>query len=300
MQDLRAELASRIQQFSPQDGLHEAPLTGVHCIKLSHPTLRIQRHWRATLAIVAQGRKEIGLDRAVYRFEEAHYIASLIDLPVSSQVIKASAERPFLCLRMDFDPLLVSEMAARLDAGDTPTPSSHAIFVGKAPDSMLEAAIRLVGHFGRPQDARVLGPLVIRELYYHLLQGPDGAAIRQFVRAGSQMHAIYSTLYQLRTRLDQDFDIDSLAQDASMSRSVFFKQFKQATSMSPIQYQKRLRLLEARRLMIEAGETAERSAFQVGYRSASQFSREYSRLFGDAPLRDAQQLKQSGEALADS
>lgn len=113
----------------------------------------------------------------------------------------------------------------------------------------------------------------------------------QLVRAGGNLHAIYSALYNLRARLDQDLDVDLLAHDAQMSRSAFFRHFRTVTSMSPVQYQKRLRLLEARRLMLEDGENAERSAFRVGYRSASQFSREYSRLFGNAPWRDTRLFK---------
>ena len=138
----------------------------------------------------------------------------------------------------------------------------------------------------------MLGPLVIKEILYHLLKGADGPAIRQFLRSGSKMHKISQAIYSLRSDLSEDADVTSLAKAAHMSRSAFFKHFKEATAMSPIQYQKRLRLLEARRLMIDDGEKAEGSAFKVGYNSASQFSREYSRMFGNSPLRDTVKLKQ--------
>jgi transcriptional regulator GlxA family with amidase domain len=137
----------------------------------------------------------------------------------------------------------------------------------------------------------VLGPLVVKEILYHLLKGADRPAIRQFVRSGSKMHQISQAMYTLRTRLTNDVDVAALAKAANMSRSAFFTHFKKGTAMSPIQYQKRLRLLEARRLMIDEGETAEGSAFKVGYNSASQFSREYSRMFGNSPLRDATRIK---------
>ena len=136
----------------------------------------------------------------------------------------------------------------------------------------------------------VLGPLVIREILYHLLKGPDGPAIRQFVSSGRKMHRMTQVIYGLNSRFQNDVDVEALAKAANMSRSAFFKDFKEVTSMSPIQYQKRLRLLEARRLMTEEEETAEGAAFKVGYRSPSQFSREYSRMFGNPPVRDSARL----------
>ena len=127
-----------------------------------------------------------------------------------------------------------------------------------------------------------------------LLKGTDGAAIRQFVRAGSKMHKISQAIYKVRSELSEEVDVAALANEANMSRSAFFKHFNEMTAMSPIQYQKRLRLLEARRLMIDEGETAESSAFRVGYKSSSQFSREYSSMFGNAPLRDKMKIKKTG------
>jgi transcriptional regulator GlxA family with amidase domain len=128
-------------------------------------------------------------------------------------------------------------------------------------------------------------------LLYLLMKGPEGAAIRQYVRAGSTMHRVSQAIHVLKSALDQDIDVSALAQTANMSRSAFFKHFKEVTAMSPIQYQKRLRLHEARRLMIEQGHSAEKSSFEVGYQSPSQFSREYSRMFGISPARDANRVK---------
>jgi AraC-like DNA-binding protein len=295
MNNLRSDLANIINRFSPGDGLHETPLGGIYCIKLSQPGRRAKQHWRASVSIVAQGSKEIVLDREVYRCDGAHYIVTPIDLPVTSRVFSATPENPFLCLKIDFDPLTLSEVAAHLENGfpkETEIPL-RAVFIGKASDRMLEAAVRLGKLFQVPEDASVLGPLVIKEIFYHLIKGPDGPAIRQFVRSGSKVHKISQAIYSLRSRLSEDVDVTSLARAANMSRSAFFKHFKEVTAMSPIQYQKRLRLLEARRLMTDDGETAEGSAFKVGYNSASQFSREYSRMFGNPPLRDAMKVKET-------
>lgn len=165
------------------------------------------------------------------------------------------------------------------------------MFLAPASERLLETALRFTELFDSPGDAAVLAPLVHRELLYHLLKGPDGPAIRQLVSAGSVGQRIAQALHRLQAVLDRPIDIAALARDARMSRAAFFRHFKEATSMSPVQYQKRLRLLEARRLMVETAEGAEAAAFRVGYRSPSQFSRDYSRMFGAAPRRHAVALR---------
>lgn len=300
MIDLRSDLIEIINRFSPGDGIHASPLSGTHCIKFSQPDRRTKRHWRASMGIVVQGCKEIILDHEIYRYDDAaHYIVTPIDLPVTSCISSATPKKPFLGLKIDFDPLTLSEVAAQLENGFPKEMENplHAVFIGAAHDQMLDAAIRLVKLFQTPEDAPVLGPWVIKEMFYHLLKGADGPAIRQFVRSGSKMHKISQAIYSLKAELDDDVDVVALARAANMSRSAFFKHFKEVTAMSPIQYQKRLRLLEARRLMTDEGETAERSAFKVGYNSASQFSREYSRMFGNAPLRDVMKIKSTGYTI---
>jgi len=297
MNDVRSDLAKIINRFSLGDGFHASPLPGAHCIKLSHPGRRTKRHWRASLCIVAQGCKEIILGRESYRCDGAQYIATPIDLPVTSRIVSATPEHPFLCLKIDFDSLTLSEVASQIERSlpkELENPL-RAMFIGKASDQMLDAALRLGRLFQVPEDAAVLGPWVIKEILYHLLKGADGPAIRQFVRSGSKMHKISQAIFGLRCELGEDVDVTSLAKEANMSRSAFFKHFKEVTAMSPIQYQKRLRLLEARRLMIDEGETAEGSAFKVGYNSASQFSREYSRMFGNSPCRDATKMRKTGD-----
>ena len=296
MNDFRSDLAIIINRFSPGDGAHESPLPGTYCMKVSHPGHRTKEIWRASLCIVAQGCKEIILGREVYRWDRAHYIATAIDLPVTSRVISATPEKPFLCLKIDLNSLTLREVAAQLEKGPKETENPlRAVFIGRPSDQMLEAAIRLGKLFHVPEDASVLGPLVTKEILYHLLKGTDGPAIRQFVRSGSKMHKISQAIYSLRSELSEDVNVASLAKAAKMSRSAFFEHFRKVTAMSPIQYQKRLRLLEARRLLINGGETAEGAGFKVGYNSASQFSREYSRMFGSSPLRDARRINRTGD-----
>jgi AraC-like DNA-binding protein len=275
---------------------------GVHCVRFSKTDRRTKRQWRACLAIVAQGRKELLLGRDTTQCVEGRYTATPIPLPVISRIAVAAPDRPFLALIIDWDPLVVSEVAVQIgkpideEAGRTGR-ASRALFSGAADEDMLDAVVRLARVFHTPERARVLGPLIVRELFYHLLRGPEGAAIRQFVSAGSAMHRIANAVFTMRTNLDSPADVGALAKASGMSRSAFFKHFRDVTAMSPIQYQKRWRLLEARRLMVDNDETAERSSFSVGYRSASQFSREYVRMFGVSPRRDKERIKRVGSGL---
>jgi AraC-like DNA-binding protein len=298
MNDFQLELSRIINHFSPKDGLHPSPVPGVQFVKISKPYSRSKQYWVASLCLVTQGCKEILLGRETYRCEAGHTIAAPIDLPVISRISLATPDKPFLCLKIDFDPLAVSEVARKFAKASPGKGSLRALFIGKASDRMLEAAMRLGKLFYSSEDVSVLGPLVTKEILYHLLKGPEGPAILQFVRSGNTMHQISQAVYSLRADLSAEIDVLSLAKEANMSRSAFFKHFKEATAMSPIQYQKRLRLLEARRLMIDEKETAEGAAYKVGYNSPSQFSREYSRMFGSSPLRNTTKIKKTENLIS--
>jgi AraC-like DNA-binding protein len=300
MKELQAELVKLLDLFVANERFRESPVPGVRCMKVSQTERRTKRHWHSCLGIVAQGCKEILLGCETYRCADAHFTATPIDLPVISRIAAASAEKPFLCLLIDLDPLALSEIAAQFerDFSKEKNECPQAMFVGKANEQMLAAAVRLVKLFDSPEDAPILGPLLMKEIFYHLLKSPSGSALHQFVRSGSKMQKVSQSIHELRSELSHELDVGVLAKAANMSRSAFFKHFKEVTAVSPIQYQKRLRLLEARRLMTEGGETAERSAFSVGYKSASQFSREYSRLFGTSPLQHAAQLRKRGATVS--
>ena len=293
-----------ICHFAPEDGAYTLPVAGVRCIRLSHTSLPAKQHWHASLSILAQGSKGITLGNESYCYEAVRYIATPIDLPITSCVLAAAPNRPFLCFQIEIDPLVLGEVALLLEQNAPPARTAamqrpqRAVFLGAVSEPMLEAAIRLGTLCRRPEDACVLGPLVVKELLYHLLKSAEGPSLRQFVRAESSVHKIAQAVYRLQAELAEEIDVAALAQAAAMSRSAFFKHFKDVTALSPIQYQKRLRLLEARRLMTGEGETAEGAAFRVGYSSPSQFSREYSRMFGSAPRRDVLNIKQ-GESPAD-
>lgn len=302
MSAARDRLATLLARWCPRDGVHAAPIAGISCIKISRPQARAKRHWQASLCVIAQGTKELALEGRLFRHRAGpHYIASPVDLPVTSRVADHSPGRPFLALKLAFDAAAVREVSAQLDRARPDTGAEpaapRAIFIGAASAPLLDAACRLVALFASPADAAVLGPIVTRELVYHLLTSADGLALRRIVRAGSHTSRLTDAILQLQTSLDTAADVGALARAAGMSRATFFRHFKEATAMTPLQYHKRLRLLEARRLMVDEGEGAEGSARRVGYASASQFSRDYARMFGDAPLRDTRALRRTATPL---
>ena len=295
---MHSALAAAVARFVRTDGFHASPVPGVHCVRYSNTDRRAKRQWRACLAIVAQGCKEVLLARNIYRCGEGRYTATPIPLPVISRIAIAAPDRPFLAILIDLEPLTVSEVAAQIGRPiDEEGGASRALFSAAADENMLEAATRLARVFQAPDRARVIGPLIVRELLYYLLTGPEGTAVREFVTAGSAMHRIATAAFTIRTNLHNSFDVGALARASGMSRSAFFQHFRDVTALSPIQYQKRLRLLEARRLMVDDDETAERSSFRVGYRSTSQFSREYVRMFGVSPGRDAATMRRVGNGF---
>jgi AraC-like DNA-binding protein len=293
-----SDLARLLHRFAAADGLHHAPIPGVHCVRYSGRHRPTKRQWRACLAIVAQGCKEVVVGSDTFAADAGQFTAAPIHLPVISRIAAAAPESPFLAILIDLEPRLLNEMAAHFEAVTPQEVATRArgFFRGTASAEMLDAAFRLATLFRSREDAQALGPLVVKELFYHLLKGPEGAAIRQFARSGTVTHRISRAAFEIRSDLGDDVDVVALAKAARMSRSAFFKHFKAVTSLSPIQYQKRLRLLEAQRLMVDHGETAEQSSFRVGYTSASQFSREYSRMFGESPWRHVIKLKRAGVA----
>lgn len=253
--------------------------------KITATTPRTRKYWTASFVIILQGTKELALEKFAYKYKGGNTIITPAGLPVLSRVVVENKSKPFLAIRIALDPLELHEVALKIP----PTPfsnelKSHGIFSGLPEDQMLNALLRLVEL--SEEDAPVLGPLIIRELYYYLLKSHNGPAIRQFVLTGSKLQLIAEAVKRLRDDLTIELDVEKFARDSNMSRTSFFAAFKKVTAMSPIQFQKKLRLLEARHLLSSEGETAENIAFAVGYKSASQFNREYSRMFGLPPRKD--------------
>jgi AraC-like DNA-binding protein len=287
----RAELAKRIARAVPQDGVVE-PLEGVRLRRASAPTETGHGVTIPAFCVVAQGSKEIRLGDRRYRYDPAHYLVATAALPVASRITEASAERPFLNLLLGLDPALVGSVM--VEAG-YPVPRVQspvaAIDVSALDADLLDAVVRLVRLLDAPTDARVLAPLFTREIVYRLLAGEQGNRLRYLAALGGQRNRIAQAIDRLRRDFDRPLRIEELARELGMSVSGFHHHFKAVTAMSPLQFQKHLRLQEARRLMLGEDLDATSAGYRVGYDDASHFSREYKRLFGAPPMRDAARLR---------
>jgi len=287
----REELVERIAGAIHEDGRVE-PLRGLHLHRSSSPTELAHGTTDLALCVVAQGSKEVWLGANRYRYDPAHYLLTTVELPVVGQVIEASPERPYLSLRLALEPTLIGSVM--VEAGCVLPRSQadvRAISVCPLDAGLLDAVVRLIRLLATPGEAPFLAPLIVREIIYRLLMGEQAERLRQAVQ-GSHTHRIARALERLRKEFNQPLRIEEIAQELGMSVSTFHHRFKAVTAMSPLQFQKRLRLQEARRLMLGEHLDAASAGYRVGYDDASHFNREYKRLFGLPPLRDVQRLRQ--------
>ncbi|VUD67390.1 RCS-specific HTH-type transcriptional activator RclR [Thalassocella blandensis] len=291
--DLKS-LLSLLRPYLQQDGLIALPVNGVYGSVFSSSIEKEKRQWHACFAVVLQGSKHIWLEHNAYELNAGQFTFTPIVLPVLSQILVNNPKQPFVALLIEYQPALLGDLANQIhtEATTSSVPFSSALFQGRAQENVWQTLIRLCQTFDDPLKAKVLGPLIIKELFFYLLTGDNGQAMWQFIRSNTKVHKITHIIHKIQSELSQEIDIEQLCQLANMSRSSFFEHFKNITAMSPIQYQKRLRLLEARKLLIERQETVESACYKVGYNSPSQFSREYSRMFGDTPARDTAKIKQ--------
>jgi AraC-like DNA-binding protein len=291
MQANREELVERIARAIRTDGT-ALPLPGLHLYRHSFPREQVYSVVEPSLCLVAQGSKEFLLDESRYRYDPFHYLLVTVDLPYVGQVLEASKERPFLSLRLDLAPALVSEVL--VDVGHSSLQDHanvRAISVSPVDGHLLDAMVRVARLLDTLDEARVLLPLITREIIYRLLRGEQGARLRHLAILGGYSPSIAQAIERLRQEFDRPLHIEQMARELSMSVSVFHHHFKAVTGISPLQFQKRLRLLEARRLMLGEDLDAASAAYRVGYHDASHFNREYKSLFGVPPMRDVQRLR---------
>jgi AraC-like DNA-binding protein len=289
------ELAERVARAARQEGPLDTAIAGLTVIKASAPSQPLPSVYEPSLCIVVQGRKRARLADEEYCYDPLNYLVVSVTLPIIGQVIEATSDRPYLCLRVSVDRKLIGELV--LQAGPTliKKPSSErGLYVARTDAALLDAVVRLVRLLDAPRDANVLAPLVMREIHYRALMGELGAQLRELCVVDSQAQRIARAIDVLRARFVDSFSVEELAAIAHMSPSSFHHRFKEVTAMSPVQFQKQLRLHEARRLMLTDGLDASVAAHRVGYESASQFSREYRRLFGAPPRREIEQLRALG------
>jgi AraC-like DNA-binding protein len=292
-----AELGALIARYSNGDGMHAAAIGGLHCIKLSEPHVQLPSVYQPSICVIVQGAKQVLLEDEIYGYVPSQFLAVSVDLPLLGQVTVASAEKPYLCLAIDIDVRQMADLIAQSgDAGWSRGETSRGLFVGDLDDAMLETVLRLARLLDSPRDIPVLAPLMLREFHYRLLQSRYGADIAQMAIAGSNMHKIGQIIRRIKARVAEPIRVEELASLANMSPSSFHQHFKAVTAMSPVQYQKRLRLTEARHLLLGGNTDAASAAYRVGYQSVSQFSREYARMFGAPPMRDVEGLRRVAQA----
>jgi AraC-like DNA-binding protein len=288
----RQELVERIGRAIREDGRVE-PLKGLYLNRLSSRTGPVHGVSDPSFCVIAQGSKEVFLGAERHQYDPAHYLLTTVELPVVSQVLEASRERPYLSVRLQLDPTLVG---SALVEADLPAPRDNgdvmALDVSPLDASLLDAVVRLIRLLDSPTDARVLAPLIIREIVYRLLIGAQGARLRHIAILGGYAHQMSRAVDLLRKDFKEPLRIESIAQALGMSVSGFHHQFKAVTAMSPLQFQKRLRLQEARRLMLGENLDAASAGYRVGYDDASHFNREYKSLFGLPPMRDVERLRE--------
>jgi len=291
-----AMLVDLLDRHTATDGQHATAIPGVSLVRSSAPTMPMPVVYEPTLCLVAQGRKRAMLGATRYVYDAAQYLVASVDLPVVGTVIEASAARPYLCLVLDLDMARLGDLALRHplpEAGSGLSP--RGIALSQTTPELLDAAVRLAALLDAPQDIAELAPLVQREILYRLLTGPGNSLVRHMAQADSHLNQIARAIAWIRGRYAQPWTIDEVAAVAGMSRSSFHAHFKAVTSMSPLAFRTQLRLQEARRMMVAEAMDAASAGFQVGYESPSQFSRDYGRVFGMPPAKDAQRLR-SGAA----
>jgi AraC-like DNA-binding protein len=295
LQASREELVERIGRTMRQDGSAQ-PLPGLHLYRHSIPLEQVYSLVEPSVCVVAQGSKEFLLGKSRYRYDPFHYLLVTVDLPYVGQVLEASKERPFLSLRLDLAPTLVGEIL--VEAGHVSpqdAASVRAISVSPVDGHLLDVMVRVARLLDAPDEARVLLPLLTREIIYRLLKGEQGARLRHLAILRGYSPHIARAIERLRHDLDQPLRIEQLARELGMSVSGLQHHFKAVTALSPSQFQKRLRLQEARRLMLGENIDAKVAAYRVGYQDASHFNREYKSLFGVSPMRDVYRLREGAQ-----
>jgi AraC-like DNA-binding protein len=295
-QSILAELLLAVQRLyeCAPSGVDDLPtgLLWLSLVRRAMPTAVGRGMLQPSVCLMVQGDKEMLVGERVLRYGPGTYVQAGMPIPVSGRIVRASDDEPYYGIRIDLDP---KEVAAFILEMRLPLPAERdevpVVTVEPAGDALLEAFLRLLRLLDRARDLAVLGRLLKQEIMYHLVTAPGGITLTRGVLGGQREHAVSRAISWIREHYDEPLKISSLAQAVHLSPSVLHRRFKAATVMSPLQYQKQVRLLEARKLLMSGDIEAASVAYQVGYESPSQFSREYRRLFGASPLQDAQQLR---------
>jgi len=292
-----ARLAGLIRTYAPHDGSFALHVPGLHVSRFSRVNTDCVHGLRLPcLSIIAQGAKTIIVGQEVLPCDPSRMLVYSVALPIAAQITKASQSEPYLALRLDLEPQKIAELVLRVfPRGVPPVQERSAVYISPVDANIASAAIRLMECLTQAADADLLAPLAVDEILIRLLRGPIGVRVAQMGFAESSVHRNARAISWLRANFSQPMKVEELAELVHMSASSFHEHFKSVTSMSPLHYQKVLRLQEARRLMLSAMMDTSAAGQRVGYLSASQFSREYSRFFGTPPMKDITRLRNDSQ-----
>ena len=292
VRELRTELAHKIASFMGSEENRATDIPGLTLHRRIAPTPPCTMTYEPGVTVIAQGRKRVDLGRTTFIYGESQYLLTSVDLPIVSQIVEASLDIPCLALSLKLEMPLVRELLSREEIHVVEvSPDSPAMATGEASAEFLSACCRLMDLLDTPRDIPFLSGLIQREIIYRILRGPEGARLRAIATLGDQSHRTAKAIAWIKANYAKPLRVEDLAQIAGMGVSTLHHHFRALTAMSPLQYQKQLRLQAARGRMLTDGLDAASAAFEVGYESASQFNREYSRLFGQPPMRDIRTLR---------
>ena len=286
------ELAQLIEQHAGTDGIHVTAIPRLILYRASQVEEPMHAVYEPAVCIVAQGRKQAIAGEGIYHYDPEKYLVVSVGVPAVGRILEASPEKPFLCIALGLDPAAIAALLLESDMERARRePPESALAVSSVEPELLDACVRLLRLLGSPRDIAVLAPLAEKEILYRLLRGDQAGRLSQIACAESRLQDVNKAISWIKRNFRAAFKVETLASEARMSPSALHQYFKMVTGTSPVQFQKHIRLLEARRLMLSRSMDAAVAAHAVGYESPSQFSREYRRLFGAPPVRDIAQLR---------
>lgn len=297
MSDLK-ELAETIARYAEKDGVHETAVPRVSIVRISKPSEPMHAVHKAAICLVAQGRKQLIVGDELFRYEPSQQLLVSLDLPLIGQVIEASQDEPYLSMKLELDLDICSEMLLKMPPA--PAETDFGLSISTTPPELFDAMVRLLKLHETPDDIAELAPLIEREILYRLLKSEQAGFIRRMFEPQHRHRHVGRAISWIQENYSRAFTIEEVASLSGMSPSSLHQHFRDATAMSPLQYQKQLRLQEARRLILTRSLDAATAGHSVGYESPSQFSREYKRLFGAPPQRDIERLRQQPQGYADA
>ncbi|UUZ79856.1 AraC family transcriptional regulator [Paenibacillus sp. P26] len=294
MEQALQPLALLIRRHAPSNGTHPTAIPSLALMHATHLSEPLESVYKPSICVVAQGAKTATLAGETYRYDPSSYLVTSVELPIIGRIIEASPEIPYLSLKLSFDADVILDIVKEMNRPVVaPAETGRGISVNRTSPALLEAIVRLMQLLDTPEDIPILAPLVIREILYRVLQCEQGAFLHPFAIIGSHAHHMAQAIQWINRQYDRPLAVEQLAKSVNMSTSAFHKHFKRVTAMSPLQYQKTVRLQEARRLLLTETLQVSDAAFRVGYESPSQFSREYARMYGRPPMLDVQELRSS-------